>query len=293
MNNKPHHVLRTAAAVAFLTATACGDDHAKIDAGHADAAHIDAPKIDAPMIDAPMIDAAGSGSAKSFVQVEHLARPGINEALLITNDFLNGYNATAPSFAGVDPTTLGAVVGEAQTVLKAIYLGVCLTDGLAGLTADTGLKPAGMTCAAVGTAVFKADGVTLSDAAGSGAALYATTVFNQFEPDVMRIDTGIATSGYLNACGGSAVTPLLCGGRFIDDDVIDVTYYYLLGGLDPRVTLGSGATFNQLSALVSDGVQYSSDNSKNKFNATPSDPTNANQFHPDASQSFPYSAAPF
>src|SRR5262245_23739895 len=70
---------------------------------------------------------AGSGSGSqqppAFRQVEQLARPGINEALLITTAFNAGYNATAPTFAGVPSETLNAVVGEAKTVLQALYLG--------------------------------------------------------------------------------------------------------------------------------------------------------------------------
>src|SRR5688572_13025218 len=59
---------------------------------------------------------------KVFKQVEHLARPGINEVLLFTNGFNAGFNATAPSFTGVPADTLTAVVNEAKTVLKALYL---------------------------------------------------------------------------------------------------------------------------------------------------------------------------
>jgi hypothetical protein len=290
MNKTTHTILRAAGAAAFLTAAACGSDSGKADAPPTvDSHHVDGPAIDSPM------GSNGSGSA-TFRQIEQLARPGINEALLISNDFLNGYNAAAPTFAGVDPTTLAAVVGEAKTVLKAIYLGTCLLDGVAAggsLTPATGLKPGGQTCVAIGPAIFQADGVTLTAAAGSAAQAYADAQFGLFIPDVMRTDTSLATSGYLNACGAGSGAPLLCGGRFIDDDVIDVTYYYLIGGLDNRITLGSAATYNQFSALVSDGVAYSSDNSLNKLNTTPSDPTNTNQFHPAANVNFPYSAPPF
>ncbi|CAN5436502.1 hypothetical protein BH11MYX1_BH11MYX1_48700 [soil metagenome] len=125
-----------------------------------------------------VIDGQGSGSGSNnpdaagpavYKQVEHLARPGINEALLFTFAYNNGYNATAPSFAGVDTATLGLVVGEAKTVLKALYLGVCVTNGLAGLTADNGLHPAGLACAAVGTGVFSDSAGTVIAAASAKA----------------------------------------------------------------------------------------------------------------------------
>jgi hypothetical protein len=227
---------------------------------------------------------SGSGSGSNpppatFHQVEHLARPAINEALLITEAFNAGYNATAPSFSGVPTETLNAVVGEAKTVLKALYLGVCLIDGAAGLMPATGLKPAGMTCHAVGPAIFLADGVTLTDASKTAAQAYADKVFSVLIPDVMRIDTGVPVSNYLNLCGGNG--PLLCGGRFITDDVVDVTYNYLLNGaaqyLNPG---GAGALEPQFKAMNVDSLSVP-------------DATNAAQGHPDASQAFPYSAPPF
>src|SRR5438477_12992392 len=58
-----------------------------------------------------------------YVQVEHLARPGINEALVLGDANLEGYNATAPSFAGAPPAAVAAITGEAKTVLSALHLG--------------------------------------------------------------------------------------------------------------------------------------------------------------------------
>jgi hypothetical protein len=254
----------------------CGDDNPTV---HSDAS----PGSDAP----PM--------GKTFKQVEHLARPGINEAFLFSQPFMAGYNATAPSFAGVDPGTLGMVVGEAKTVLKALYLGGCLLNGtIPGVTADTGVHPAGIKCHAIGTALWvenSLSGVTLTPESEAAAQAYADKVFSQFEPDVLRVDTGVPVSSYLSLCGDASSTPLLCGGRFLDDDVIDVTYNYVLAGA--AVPTGSAATYNQVSALVSDGVAFYTDQSKNKLSATPADPNNPAQFHPLVSQAFPYSAAPF
>ena len=106
-----------------------------------------------------------AGPTTTFHQVEQLARPGINEALLISEAFNAGFNATAPSFAGVPADTLNAVVDQAKTVLSALYLGACLINGVAGLDPDTGVKPAAMKCHAVGPAIWMADGVTLTPTA--------------------------------------------------------------------------------------------------------------------------------
>lgn len=229
--------------------------------------------------------------ADGFVQVEMLGRPGINEALIITQDFLNGYNATAPTFAGVPSSTLTAVVGEAKTVLKALYLGTCLLNGVAGVTVPAnGLKPAGKVCHALGAAVWEADGVTLTAASETNAQEYADKVFGQFIPDVLRIDTKVVPSKYETPCMDLNTAPLLCGGRWLRDDVIDTTYDYLLNGVGSAN--GAGVAYTQLSALVSDGVNFLPATASNVSNRTPSDSTNPQQFHPDVSDNFPYSAPP-
>ena len=229
----------------------------------------------------------------TFHQIEQLARPGINEALLISDGFHSGYNATAPTFAGVPPDVLNQVVGEAKTVLKALYLGTCLINGIAGLSAVQGLHPAGMECHAVGAAVFEADGATQTAASIAAAQVYADTVFGLFIPDVMRVDTTVASS-YLTPCG--AGPQLLCGGRFLRDDTIDITYDFLLNGAAtgqaaaPPIPAGLAG---QVQALVSDGVAF--DNSVagvNKDNRIAGDPSNKQQGHPNVSNNFPYSANP-
>ncbi|MBA3452503.1 MAG: hypothetical protein H0T42_05330, partial [Deltaproteobacteria bacterium] len=83
----------------------------------------------------------------TYRQIEHLARPGIAEALLITPAFLEGYNATAPSFAGAPASAVAAITAEAKTVLKAIFHGTCLINGLLNFTATTGAIPGGVPCA--------------------------------------------------------------------------------------------------------------------------------------------------
>lgn len=226
-----------------------------------------------------------------FVQIEHLARPGIAEALLLSDGFLAGYNATAPTFAGVPAATLDMVIAEAKTVLKAIYLGTCLINGEAGLSTTTGALPAGLTCAAVGAADMFSDAnnTVLETAVAAGAQAYADKVFGQFILDVMRIDTSV-DSNYETLCGDADSAPVLCGGRKLTDDVIDVTYHYLLAGL--AVPTGLSGNVPQALALVSDGVYFSADPADYDSERGAPDPTNPNQFHPNVSSTFPYSAPP-
>jgi len=267
--------IHTLAITLLLGTAACGDD------GNTN--------MQTPTPDAATPDSPTEPPGTVYKQVEQLARPGINEALLITEGFLGGYNATAPSFAGVPAATLGQVVGEAKTVLKAVYLGSCLLDGALGLSPAQGVKPAGIMCHAVGPAIWTENslaGVTLTQASKDAAQAYADKVFAQFEPDVMRIDMS-APSGYLTLCGDANSTPLLCGGRNLNDDVIDVTYNYLING----AATPKGA-YNQVNALTSDGVEFSDNDANNRYNVIVPDGTNAQQFHPNVSQTFPYSAPP-
>jgi hypothetical protein len=228
-------------------------------------------------------------TADGYAQIEQLARPGINEALLISKDFLAGYNATAPTFSGVPEDVLNAVVGEAKTVLKALYLGTCLLNGAAGLTPETGFHPAGIECHAVGPALWWENslaGVRLTDASQAAAQAYADKVFAQFIPDTLRIDMTVE-SGYLTLCGDANSAPLLCGGRKLNEDVIDITLNYLLAG----AAVGPDAPA-QFRALVSDGVQFSTDPAQNAGSLFNPDLGNSNQHHASISNTFPYSAAP-
>jgi len=245
-----------------------------------------------------------AGPPKVFSQIEHLARPGINEALLLSDGFLAGYNATAPSFTGVPSDVLNQVVAEAKTVLKAVYLGSCLTSGVLGLTAGangSALKPGLVPCVEVGGDIFTngnpLTGTTLTTATQTQAQVYADRMFAQFVPDVMRVDTS-AASNYLTPCGDpTASKPLLCGGRRLDDDVIDVTYNYLIGGLAGTPGGITNDVPGQVRALTSDGVAYSTTSNagagNNKNGLTNGVAGNGNQGHPAITDAFPYSAAPF
>lgn len=145
-----------------------------------------------------------NGPTKTFVQIERLGRPGINEGLIVTNDFLNAFNAIGPS---LDFSAAAApVVNEAVSTLAALG----------------------------------------NDPTRIGAIATA------FLPDVMRIDTTVsiplATAGY-SACSGTVIPPLpigkLCGGRKLEDDVIDITLGVLTDGAVTTDNVGyEGASGN-------------------------------------------------
>ncbi|MEM9905142.1 MAG: DUF4331 domain-containing protein [Cyanobacteria bacterium P01_D01_bin.44] len=98
------------------------------------------------------------GDEGEYVQVERLARPAINEGLILTNDFLNALNSVGPDFeaaalAGQNPAAdiAGPIVAQAKQTLLAV-----------GNTEDR-----------------------------------ADALLGAFLPDVMRIDTS-GPSGYAN-----------------------------------------------------------------------------------------------
>lgn len=189
-----------------------------------------------------------------YTQIERLARPGINEALVRVNADLNAWNSIAPSLDLT--TTATTVVADAAVTLEALYAGVCFTNGaLDVITSGTSLelKPAGMTCQAKGLNILNTNAIGLNSAFLTAATTYATTVLGQFAPDVLRLDTALATSAYNGElCNGAAAgSPLLCGGRALDDDagnsVVNITYSYLLnGGATPSTvsSIRNGAIYN-------------------------------------------------
>ncbi len=130
--------------------------------------------------------------SKNFGQVERLARPVINEGLVVKNDSLNTLNRVTPGFeaaalAGQQPqvNVLGPIVGDIKTYLMAL-----------GNTSDE-----------------------------------ADQLIRAFLPDVMRIDTTQA-SNYSPTIPASCLNALgspICG-RKITDDVFDLTVNVLTKG---------------------------------------------------------------
>ncbi len=121
----------------------------------------------------------------TYTQVERLARPGINEALILTNDYLNALNSVGPDFEaaalkGEEPAAgiAGPIVGEAIATLKAV----------------------------------------------GNDDERALTLVKAFLPDVMRIDTS-QPSGYANElnAGGSPIRGRLLMDDVIDITLSVVT----------------------------------------------------------------------
>lgn len=159
--------------------------------------------------------AVGSSSMNtSYTQIERLGRPAINEGLLISNDNLNAFNSIPPSldFSSGIPA-VAAVLTEATAVL---------------------------------TIVTNLDGT----AAGGFNDPTAGEVAAQFLPDVTRIsvanadiagisanatrggNSNLAETAYIGCLSTTSGAPLLCGGRKIRDDVIDITLTYIAAGAD-------------------------------------------------------------
>lgn len=125
-----------------------------------------------------------------FVQVERLARPAINEGLVITNNFLNTMNQVGPD---------------------------CEARALAGQ------QP----CAGILGPVFTEMIGTLG-ALGNKSERIGQLVA-AFLPDVMRIDT-TQPSGYAAGFIGLKGPATLTRGRLLKDDVIDATLFVLTNG---------------------------------------------------------------
>jgi hypothetical protein len=165
---------------------------------------------------AAIVPACGGGSSSnsgtSWVQVERLARPAINEGLFVTNDFLNAVNSITPEQdAGA---LVGPVFAEAAATLGA----------LANIGTALGATPpaAGDVVAALIPDVMRID----------------TT-----------ISSGVGTFAYANGAVAVGTTVRPVAGRKLEDDVMDITYQVLTGkaGLGDgvpymRPTSGPGST---------------------------------------------------
>lgn len=133
------------------------------------------------------------GSGTTFNQVERLARPAVNEGLVVSNDFLNALNMVGPDFEAAalanqlppdKQATANAIVGEAKNTL--LKLG--------------------------------------------NSEERANTLLAAFLPDVMRIDTTQVSNYDVTippSCLNTKGSPI-CG-RKLKDDVIDLTLKVLTG----------------------------------------------------------------
>jgi hypothetical protein len=134
---------------------------------------------------------------QSFVQVERLARPAINEGLFVTNDFLNAVNSIRPDQDGA--ALVGPVAAEAVGTLQAL-------GQIGTANAVTPPQP-GDVVAALIPDVMRIDTTLPAIPLGTGAYAFMAR-------------TGLGT-------GGTGVMPI--AGRKLEDDVIDITYQVLTG----------------------------------------------------------------
>lgn len=168
------------------------------------------------------VNPAPAQPGAGFVQVEQFARPGIAEALLLTNKSLATYNAVGPDFIAA------ALVNG--TSAQGVAANSTLTEALGTLAAFAALSPAPVKPTALGLALA-------------------------FLPDVQRIDTTVPGLTAVNGTEKSAYAARLntagspVAGRKLTDDVIDITLTVLTGGgvtTDNvpyyRPTAGNGST---------------------------------------------------
>lgn len=147
-------------------------------------------------------NAPNTNNGSSFTQVEQLARPGINEALLRTNSFLNIYNAVSPAF-----------------IAQALVAGTPENAAAAPVLAEA------------------IDSLNLFTALDGPGGANTTTLAAAFLPDVMRIDTSLntitsGTTAYSAAFVTSGPnTGAPAAGRKLTDDVVDITLTVLTGGV--------------------------------------------------------------
>ncbi len=183
---------------------------------------------------------AGSANVNAAgTQIERLARPAINEGLVLSNSNLNAFNSIPPSLdLRSDIPAVAAVLTEASAVLTVVN----------NLGTNAGLTPPAV-----------------------------SAVVSQFLPDVMRISVNDADYGTLHSLNANSDrtsnskqnevaytacvsltsgAPLLCGGRKIRDDVIDITLSYLAGGA-AQAAPSTGTPTNVPTYAVSDAISYS------------------------------------
>lgn len=173
----------------------------------------------------------GGGSETTYTQIERLARPAVNEGLILSNANLNLFNAVPPS---IDLTDAAAGVRtEAVSVLTVVAnLGIQVFNALTGgnLLSDTNFAQGNTTAAQIGLMhglQFLPDvlRISVADADTSSPG----------NPDVGGT-TGDARVGYIKCIntttglGPNPTGPLLCGGRKIRDNVTAITLTYLALG---------------------------------------------------------------
>jgi hypothetical protein len=159
---------------------------------------------------------ATSPATTSYVQIERLARPAVNEGLVLSNANLNAFNSIPPSLdLDSSITAVAAVQGEAVTVINVVRALGTAAGGTPPATGDV-------------VAQFLPDVTRIS----VDDAHYGT--LHNLAANVDRTSNSRQGEvGYTACVSVTSGAPLLCGGRKIRDDVIDITLSY--------IALGAGA----------------------------------------------------
>jgi hypothetical protein len=159
----------------------------------------------------------------AYRQIERLGRPGVNEAFVLSNSNLAAFNSIAPTLDLSSDAAVVAVRTEVVAVLTAIKN---YGDANVATSAATVNNTAGG---------FLPDMIRINTANNFTPTSVSTTATNTFP------------GAYASDFAGTAPTtpdvdradPLrLTGGRMITDDVIDVTYTYLIAGLAAQIVDG-------------------------------------------------------
>ena len=177
---------------------------------------------------------SGAVTSLPYTQIERLGRPAINEGLVLSNSNLAAFNSIAPALdLRSDVAAVNAVLTEASAVLTVVF----------NLGTNAALAPPPV-----------------------------STVVSQFLPDTLRIsvrdsdisgllanadrtsNSNLNQVGYTGCLSVASGAPLLCGGRKIRDDVIDITLSYLAGGASQAAP---GAAGSVPAYAVSDAISYS------------------------------------
>lgn len=155
-----------------------------------------------------------SSMMTTYTQIERLGRPAINEGLVLSNDNLNAFNSIPPSLdLASSVPAVAAVLTEATAVLNI----VTNLDGSAtgGLTDPTAGEVAGQ---------FLPDVTRISVANGDIAGISANADRTS--------NSTLGETAYIGCLSTTPGAPLLCGGRKIRDDVVDITLTYIAVGAD-------------------------------------------------------------
>lgn len=161
-----------------------------------------------------------------FTQVERLARPAVNEGLLLSNNLLNAFNSIPPT---LDKDTGNATFGTTVTAVQTEAAGTLAALGNKDLT-----------------------GIGLSDNSARVGLIVGSLL-----PDVMRFNS-LVKSGYAESLETVAGAARPAAGRLLTDDTIDITLSVLVP-LEVRNALSEPADTPDTTAnagVHSDFVDY-------------------------------------